>query len=103
MFAIVEIAGQQFEVEPNKTMSVPHLAGEPGEKVEFTNILFANDGSSNKVGAPYIEGKVNAEIIEHQKDKKVIVFKKKRRKGYRRLRGHRQQYTKIMITEIHLQ
>ncbi|MBX3044044.1 MAG: 50S ribosomal protein L21 [Candidatus Kapabacteria bacterium] len=100
MLAVVEIAGTQFEVEPNATYNVPLLEGNPGDTVEFNNILlFENDGST-QVGAPYIEGNVSAKIVEHGKGDKVLVFHKKRRKGYRKLNGHRQHYTAIEITNI---
>ncbi len=102
MFAVVEISGQQFEVQPNEIIKVPLLTGEPGEELVFPNILVGNDGKATLIGSPYINGSVNAKIMEHGKDDKVLVFKKKRRKGYRKLNGHRQKYTKIEITGINL-
>jgi len=102
MFAIVDIAGTQTKVAPNQILDVPLMKGEPGDSVEFSNIyLFENDNNT-QVGTPTIEGKVTAKIVEHFRDAKVIVFKKKRRKGYRKLNGHRQSYTKIEITNIEI-
>ncbi|HFB67827.1 MAG TPA: 50S ribosomal protein L21 [Calditrichae bacterium] len=101
MYAIVEIAGKQFRVEKDAQIKVPLLHHEVGEKVEFDKVLFVNDDSGVKVGAPVVEGaKVSAEVLEHGREKKIIVFKKKRRKGYRKKRGHRQQFTRIKIENI---
>ena len=102
MYAVVEIAGQQFAVEPKKTIKVPLLDSAVGEKVEFTNILLASNNGSVTVGTPYIKGSVTATVEEHGKDKKVLVFKKKRRKGYQKLNGHRQQFTSITINDINI-
>ncbi len=102
MRAIVEIAAHQFPVVPGATLVVPHLPAEPGSTVEFRRILLAEDASGIAVGTPYLDGVVRAEVVEHGKGKKVIVFKKKRRKGYKRFKGHRQQYTKIRILSIEL-
>ncbi|MGA2297167.1 MAG: 50S ribosomal protein L21 [FCB group bacterium] len=100
MLAIVEIAGMQFEVQPKEIVRVPLLEGEPGDSVEFSNIILGQDDTETKIGNPYLKGLVTAKIIEHGKEPKVIVFHKKRRKGYKRLRGHRQNYTRIEITDI---
>lgn len=103
MFAVVEIASTQFEVGPNKVIKVPLLNGNPGDTVSFSNVLIAgSDGKETSVGTPYLEGSVEGTILGHGKDKKVIVFKKKRRKGYRRFNGHRQQFTKIEITGMNI-
>lgn len=102
MFAVVEIAGIQFEVQPDITLNVPLLEGQPGDTVDFDKILLAKDGKETKVGAPYIEGNVQAKIVEHGKGDKILVFKKKRRKGYQKMNGHRQKFTKIEITDINL-
>ena len=102
MFAVVEIAGTQVEVSPNAVLDVPRLKGEAGDSLEFNNILLVNDGENTKIGDPYISGTVTAEIIEHFRDDKVLVFKKKRRKGYRKLNGHRQGYTKVEIKDINI-
>ena len=101
MFAIVEIAGKQIKVEMDKEYFVNQLKGEAGDKMSFDNVLLTSDGSATKVGAPSIKGaKVDATIVEHVKGDKVIVFKKKRRKGYRVKNGHRQPFTKIKINKI---
>ena len=101
MYAIVEIAGQQFKVQKDQKVFVHRLSEECGSKVTFDHVLLIdNDGKIN-VGAPAIDGaKVTAEVISHVKGDKVIVFKKKRRKGYKKKNGHRQQFTSIQITDI---
>lgn len=101
MFAIVEIAGKQFRVEQNSMLKVPFLNTEVGGSVEFDRVLLLNDGQEVKVGRPLVENaKVSAKVVEHGRDKKVIVFKKKRRKGYKVKNGHRQNYTRIKIENI---
>ena len=101
MYAIVEIAGQQFKVEKDQQIFVHQLEGKAGDKVEFSNVLLIDDGGKIAVGAPAVEGaKVTAKIVEHAKGDKVIVFKKKRRKGYAVKNGHRQKFTKIAIDGI---
>ncbi|WP_374166981.1 50S ribosomal protein L21 [Arcticibacter sp. MXS-1] len=103
MYAIVNIAGQQFKVAKDQQIFVHRLQGEEGASIEFDNVLLAADGSSIKVGADALNGaKVSAKIVSHLKGDKVIVFKKKRRKGYKKKNGHRQQFTKIEITGISL-
>ncbi len=101
MFAVVNIAGQQFKVSENSTYFVPKLSKEPNKNITFKEVLILNDDKNIKVGSPLIKGaKVTAKVLEHLKDDKVIVFKKKRRKGYRKFNGHRQQLTKIEVTKI---
>ena len=101
MFAVVNIAGQQFKVSENSTYYVPKLSKEPNKNITFKEVLILNDDKTIKVGSPLIKGaKVTAKVLEHIKDDKVIVFKKKRRKGYRKFNGHRQQLTKIEVTKI---
>lgn len=100
MYSIVEIAGQQFKVSKGQEILVHRLEGNSGDKVEFSNILLSENNGSVEVGAPYLNGKVSATILEHVKDDKVIVFKKKRRKGYRVKNGHRQSLTKIVIDNV---
>ena len=101
MYAIVEIAGQQFKVEKDQQIFVHQLEGKAGDKLEFSNVLLIDDGGKIAVGAPAVEGaKVTAKIVEHAKGDKVIVFKKKRRKGYAVKNGHRQKFTKIAIDGI---
>jgi large subunit ribosomal protein L21 len=101
MYAIVEIAGQQFKIEKDQQIFVHRLDNKEGSKVEFDKVLFIeNDGKFN-VGAPVISGaKVTAKVLDHVKGDKVIVFKKKRRKGYKVKNGHRQSFTKILIENI---
>jgi large subunit ribosomal protein L21 len=101
MYAIVEIAGQQFKVQKDQKVFVHRLSAETGSKVEFDRVLLVDNGGKISVGAPAIEGaKVTAEVLDHVKGDKVIVFKKKRRKGYQKSNGHRQQFTAISIKEI---
>ncbi len=101
MYAIVEIAGQQFKVEKDQQIFVHQLEGKEGDKVEFSNVLLLDDNGKVTVGAPAVKGAVvTAKIVEHAKGDKVIVFKKKRRKGYKVKNGHRQRFTKIAIDSI---
>jgi len=101
MYAIVEIAGQQFKVAKDQKVFVHRLAGEEGDTVTFNNVLLTAEGEQITVGAPAIEGaQVGAKISRHLKGDKVIVFKKKRRKGYRKKNGHRQSLTEIVIESI---
>jgi len=100
MYAIVEIAGQQFKVAQDQKVFVHRLQGEEGSKVTFDNVLLVDNGDIT-IGAPAIEGAaVTAKILSHLKGDKVIVFKKKRRKGYRVKNGHRQSFTEIQIEGI---
>jgi large subunit ribosomal protein L21 len=101
MYAIVEIAGQQFKVAKDQKVFVHRLAGEEGDSVSFDKVLLTGDGDNITLGAPAIEGAlVDAKITRHLKGDKVIVFKKKRRKGYRVKNGHRQALTEISIQGI---
>ena len=101
MYAIVEIAGHQFKVEKDQKVFVNRLATEEGKKVSFDNVLLIGDGDKVTVGAPAIGGaQVGAKVLKHLKGDKVIVFKKKRRKGYRVKNGHRQALTEIVIENI---
>jgi large subunit ribosomal protein L21 len=101
MFAIVDVAGQQHKVTPAQKLYVPKLAGKVGDTVKFDRVLLFADELNIKVGSPFVKGiSVEAKVLDHVKDDTVIVFKKKRRKGYRLRRGHRQQYTQVEITSI---
>ena len=101
MYAIVEIAGQQFKVAKDQKVYVHRLQGEEGSKVTFDNVLLLDESNNVTIGAPAIEGaSVTAQILSHLKGDKVIVFKKKRRKGYRKKNGHRQSFTEIQIESI---
>ena len=102
MYAIVDIAGQQFKVEAGNEIFVNRLAAEKGAAVEFNKVLLVEAYGSVKVGAPYVEGAVvKATVLDDScKADKVLVFKKRRRKGYQKLNGHRQYLTKLQIVEI---
>jgi large subunit ribosomal protein L21 len=101
MYAIVEIAGQQFKVAKDQKVFVNRLSTEEGKKVSFDNVLLIGDGDKVTVGAPAINGaQVGAKVVRHFKGDKVIVFKKKRRKGYRVKNGHRQPLSEIVIENI---
>ena len=101
MYAVVEIAGQQYKVNPSEKLYVPRLEGDVDSVVKFDKVLLFADDKGVKVGNPVVAGSsVEAKVLGHMKDDKVIVFKKKKRKGYRVKRGHRQQYTQIEITSI---
>ena len=101
MYAIVNIAGQQFKVAKDQQIFVHRLQGDEGASIEFDDVLLAENDGKFQVGTPALKGaKVSATILSHLKGDKVIVFKKKRRKGYKKKNGHRQQFTKIEITGI---
>ena len=101
MYAIVEIAGQQFKVEKGKKVFVHRLQEAEGSEVKFENILLIEDENNVNVGTPIVEGaSVSAKVLQHCKGDKVLVFKKKRRKGYKKLNGHRQYFTEIEIQDI---
>jgi large subunit ribosomal protein L21 len=101
MFALVEIGGHQFKVASNQEIFVYKLAGNEGDKVTFDKVLLISDDNGTKVGAPNIDGvAVSATIVEQLKDDKIIIFKKKRRKGYKVKNGFRQSLTKIKIDSI---
>lgn len=102
MFAIVEIAAQQYNVRQNDVLFVPLLDVAPGSTVQFGNIVAGGSDSAPGIGAPYLNGTVKATVLDHVKDAKVLVFHKKRRKGYEKLNGHRQRYTRIKIDSIEL-
>ena len=101
MYAIVEIAGQQFKVEKNDEIFVHRLEGEPGTKLEFSEVLLIDQEGKISIGTPYIEGsKITGKLLEHARGDKVIVFKKTRRKGFQKETGHRQDFSKILIENI---
>ena len=101
MYAIVDIAGQQFKVEANRKVFVHRLAAEEGASVEFEKVLLIDNNGKLSIGAPVVAGaKVTAKVLSHLKGDKVIVFKKKRRKGYKKKNGHRQYLTQIQIESI---
>lgn len=103
MYAIVEIAGQQFKVSKDLKVFVHRLEGKEGDAVSFAKVLLLDDNGSITLGAPAVEGaSVEAKVLQHVKGEKVIVFKKKRRKGYKKKNGHRQSLTQIQISGITL-
>ena len=101
MYAVVKIKNQQYRVSPDLKLQVPLLDNEVGDTLSFDEVLMLADGEEIKVGAPTVDGAtVAAEVLAHGRSRKIIVFKKKRRKNYRRKNGHRQQFTEIRITGI---
>lgn len=101
MYAIVDIAGSQFKVSKDQQVFTPRLSGDEGSAVEFDHVLLVDNDGKVEVGSPQVKGmKVKAKILEHLRGDKVIVFKKKRRKGYKVKNGHRQNLTKILIEKI---
>ena len=101
MFAIVNIAGKQYRVAEGDQIKVALLEAEAGKKVKFEDVLLADDGKKVQVGKPTIKGmSVSGTVLDHGRDRKVIVFKKKRRKGYRRKNGHRQDFSLVQIDKI---
>jgi len=104
MYAIFRTAGKQFRAEPGRRVQIPSVAGvEPGATLTFDEVLLGSDGKSVKAGTPLLKGaKVTAEVLRHGKDKKIIVFKMKRRKNYAKKQGHRQGFTEIKIDTVDL-
>ena len=102
MYAIVSFRGNQYKAEKDKVIKVPYLADrEIGSELEINEIYLIRNNDNTQIGNPVVENaRVVAEIISHKRDKKVIVFKKKRRKGYQKKQGHRQHFTEIMIKDI---
>ena len=101
MYAIVDIAGQQFKAEQGRKIYVHRLDAEPGASLDFNKVLLTDNNGVVTVGTPYVEGAVvKAKVLDHLKGEKVIVFKKRRRKGYQKKNGHRQYLSQILIEEI---
>ena len=101
MYAIIRTGGKQYQVEAGDTLRVEKLLGEVGDTVELADVLLLADGETVKIGQPVVDGaKVVAKIVEQGRHKKVLVFKKKRRKGYQVMKGHRQMYTALTIETI---
>ena len=101
MYAIVDIAGQQFKVTKSQKLKVHRLEAEEGKHLELDNVLLVSDGKTVSVGTPKVDGfRIAAKVIAHSQGDKVLVFKKKRRKGYQKLNGHRQQLTELWIEAI---
>ena len=100
MYAIIEASGKQFRAEPDSTLRLPRLRAEPGDTVTFEVLLAETDGEV-QIGQPSLQGaSVAAEVVRHGKGEKIVVFKRKRRKGYRKKQGHRQGFTEVRVTEI---
>ena len=101
MYALVDYSGNQILIKEGEKTRIPFTDKKVGTKIVFDNVLFIDDGKDKKVGQPYINSfSINAKIVSHEKDKKIIVFKKKRRKGYQKKNGHRQNYTLIQVDSI---
>jgi large subunit ribosomal protein L21 len=101
MYAIVNIAGKQYKVAEGDKLQVARLSSEVGDKVNFDNVLLTDDGKNIKIGKPAVKGAVvSAEVLEHGRHKKILVYKKKRRKGYQRKNGHRQDFSAIKVNSI---
>lgn len=101
MYAVIKTGGKQYKVSPGDTIRVEKLPGEPGQEIELNEVLLVGDGEEVKIGQPLVEGaKVIATILNQGRSRKIIVFKKKRRKNYKKKRGHRQFYTELQIKEI---
>jgi large subunit ribosomal protein L21 len=103
MYAIFRAAGKQFKAEKGKTVRLPLMSAEAGDKVTFDEVLLSSDGQTITAGTPLVKGaKVMAEVVGDGKEPKIYVFKFKRRKNYRRKTGHRQGYTEVRITDVQL-
>ena len=103
MFAVIRTGGKQFRAEPGKTLRIPSMETEPGETVQFDDVLLGADGDTIKIGTPGLSGaSVTAEVVRHGKGEKIVIFKHKRRKNYRRKQGHRQKFTEVRVSEINL-
>lgn len=101
MFAVFQSGGKQFRAEPGSHIRIPSIQAEPGDSVTFDEVLLTGNDGDVKIGEPNVEGaRVTAEVVRHGRDKKVIVFKRKRRKGYRKKQGHRQGFTEIRVEEV---
>lgn len=103
MYAIFRTAGKQFRAEPGRTVRIPSVQADPGTKLTFDEVLLGSDGDKVRAGAPMIAGaKVTGEVVRHGRDKKIVVFKFKRRKNYARKQGHRQGFTEVRIESVQL-
>ena len=101
MYALIEFAGKQFRVEEGNSIKVPYIDGKVGSKITIDKILYMDDGNNKTVGNPLVTGvKINGEIISHGRERKVVVFKFKRRKGYQKKNTHRQEYSMLKIGKL---
>ena len=101
MYALIEFAGKQFKVEEGSSIKVPYVDGKVGSKVNFEKIIYMDDGKNKMVGTPIVDGvKIDGKIISHGRERKVVVFKFKRRKGYQKKNTHRQEYSILKIGKV---
>ncbi len=101
MYAVIKTGGKQYRVSEGETLQIEKLPGNPGDEINFDEVLLVGGGDATKVGKPHVSGaKVSAEIVAQDRGPKIIVFKMRRRKNYRRKAGHRQAYTRVKITAI---
>ena len=101
MYAVIKTGGKQYKVTEGENLKVEKLAGDPGSAVLLDQVLFVGGGSAPKIGTPLVDGaKVEAEVVRQDRDRKITVYKKKRRKGYEKKVGHRQHYTELKINKI---
>ena len=101
MYAIVNISGKQFKATEGTRVRIPKQTGDAGAKLTFDNILLFHDGTNTQIGTPTVSGaSVTATVVDHGRERKILIYKKKRRKGYQRKNGHRQWYTEIEIQKI---
>ena len=100
-YAVIETGGKQYRIEKGNTLDIERIEAEPGQSVKLSNVLALSDGKELTVGAPQVEGaEITAQVVEHLRGPKVVAFKKKRRKGYKKKIGHRQELTKIKIESL---
>lgn len=103
MYAIIRAGGHQYRAEPGKTLRIQSIEAQPGETVRFEEVLLGADGDNIKIGAPVVSGAaVTAEVVRHGRGEKIVIFKHKRRKNYRRKQGHRQGFTEVKVNDISL-
>ena len=101
MYALIEFAGKQFKVEEGSSIKVPYVDGKVGSKVTFDKIIYMDDGKNKTVGTPIVAGvKIDGEIVSHGRERKVVVFKFKRRKGYQKKNTHRQEYSILKVGKV---
>ena len=101
MYALVEISGKQFRIEENSQLKIPYNSNKVGDKINFDKVLYFDDGTKQNIGNPYVKGlSIDAKVVSHGKENKVIVFKLKRRKGYQKKIGHKQPYTIVEVSKL---